>query len=80
MSANIFGDGVNCCNTTAEFSTVAGDRGLPDSYCALLAQYRQSEICHEFSNLLIVLEALLQIHFSTIFAFYTHFRISITTS
>jgi hypothetical protein len=64
---------------SAEFSSVAGERGLPDSYCSLLAQFRQSDICHEFSNSLIVLEDLLQIHVSAIFAFYRHFRISITT-
>lgn len=74
------GDGVNCCNKLAEFPIVARERGLPNSYCTLLAQYRQSEIIHEFSNSLIVLSDLLHIQASTIFAFYTHFRISITTS
>jgi hypothetical protein len=48
--------------------------------CARLAQYQESQIYHEFLKLSVVLDVLVQIHVSAVFALHTRSRMFTTTT
>jgi hypothetical protein len=61
------GDRVNCSITIAEEAGLVVKQGLPVFACAHHALYHRPQIYHECMQLLIMLEAPLQIHTATAF-------------
>jgi hypothetical protein len=74
------GDRANCSSTTTEEWDALLCKASQIFACAHHALYHPAQICHRCVQLLIVLEAPLQIHAVTVFVLRTHFQIPSTIS